>query len=51
MLSSQQNRLASLPEALEFGATFDNWIDDIQWLNPESIDWVSEVSHVNCHVF
>ncbi|KAF3386367.1 hypothetical protein F1880_001394 [Penicillium rolfsii] len=23
----------------EFDATFDDWIDNVQWLNPTSIDW------------
>ncbi|KAJ4111270.1 hypothetical protein NW769_007447 [Fusarium oxysporum] len=22
-----------------FGTYFDDWIDNVQWLNPESIDW------------
>ncbi|KAI3580684.1 glycosyl hydrolase family 3 C-terminal domain-containing protein, partial [Fusarium oxysporum f. sp. albedinis] len=25
--------------AQEFGTTFDDWIDNVQWLDPESIDW------------
>jgi hypothetical protein len=51
MLSSQRNSLATVPEAMDFGATFDTWIDGVQWLNPESINWVSPPSHVNFYDF
>jgi hypothetical protein len=27
--------------AQEFGTYFDDWIDNVQWLDPESIDWVT----------
>jgi len=26
--------------AEEFETNFDDWIDNVQWLDPESIDWV-----------
>ena len=26
--------------AKEFETNFDDWIDNVQWLDPESIDWV-----------
>jgi hypothetical protein len=28
--------------AQQFGNNFDDWIDNVQWLNPESIDWVKQ---------
>lgn len=27
--------------AQEFETNFDDWIDNMQWLDPESIDWVT----------
>ncbi|CAI7665773.1 unnamed protein product [Penicillium viridicatum] len=38
LLSTDRPRLSNL-EDCDFGATFDNWIDGTQWLNPDSIDW------------
>ncbi|KAL3471208.1 hypothetical protein BJX99DRAFT_237964 [Aspergillus californicus] len=36
---SPDNFQWSNPAGYEFGNTFDNWIDSVQWLNPDSINW------------
>ncbi|KAJ9395195.1 hypothetical protein DTO282F9_7853 [Paecilomyces variotii] len=38
LLSTERARSSTLING-EFGVTFDNWIDGVQWMNPESIDW------------
>lgn len=44
MLSADQFQWAS-SVGQEFGSSFDNWIDTVQWLNPESVNWVGSYNH------
>lgn len=38
---SAESLSSSSKAAQEFGTYFDDWIDNVQWLDPESIDWVT----------
>jgi hypothetical protein len=29
-----------------FESSFDDWIDTVPWLDPNSVDWVSDGSHL-----
>jgi hypothetical protein len=40
MLSPESHSWSS-EAAQEFGTNFDDWIDNVQWFDPESIDWVT----------
>lgn len=40
LLSTERARSSTFINS-DFGVTFDNWIDGVQWMNPESIDWVT----------
>jgi hypothetical protein len=39
---SPESLSRSSKAAQEFGTYFDDWIDNVQWLDPESIDWVMQ---------
>jgi hypothetical protein len=32
-----------------FESSFDDWIDTVPWLNPDSVDWVSDSPYLPWH--